>query len=166
MPMRRAEDGVGMDKAVRAYVYPTWLTKESRKSWEHVTQGDPVLTNAREHVARARGQTATTTAPHGIKECIMSPAKRDAKKQVKARQRRRLQAQERLARDRRQAQHAAKVLEQALQDLGPPRNLGSRDRRAFAGSKKAFGQNRWHDDVSSPLRLPHERRTVPRAGVR
>ena len=37
-PMRRAEDGVGMGKAVRAYVYRTWLTKESRKSWEHVTQ--------------------------------------------------------------------------------------------------------------------------------
>jgi hypothetical protein len=53
----------------------------------------------------------------------MSPTKRDAKKQVKARQRRRLQAQERLARDRRQAQHAATVLEQALQDLGIPENL-------------------------------------------
>jgi hypothetical protein len=53
----------------------------------------------------------------------MSPAKRDAKKQAKARQRRRLQAQERLARDRRQAQHAATVLEQALQDLGIPENL-------------------------------------------
>jgi hypothetical protein len=53
----------------------------------------------------------------------MSPAKRDAKKQAKARQRRRLQAQERLARDRRQAQYAAMVLEQALQDLGIPENL-------------------------------------------
>jgi hypothetical protein len=53
----------------------------------------------------------------------MSPAKRDAKKQAKARHRRRLHAQERLARDRRQAQHAATVLEQALQDLGIPENL-------------------------------------------
>jgi hypothetical protein len=26
--MRRAEDGVGIGKAVRAYVYRTWLTKE------------------------------------------------------------------------------------------------------------------------------------------
>jgi hypothetical protein len=37
----------------------------------------------------------------------MSPAKRDAKQQVNARQRRRLHAQERLAHDRCQAQHAA-----------------------------------------------------------
>ena len=53
----------------------------------------------------------------------MSPNTREAKKQAKARQRRRLKAQERLARDRRQAQHAAQVLEQALQDLGIPHNL-------------------------------------------
>jgi hypothetical protein len=53
----------------------------------------------------------------------MSPRKRDAKQQVKARHRRRLQARERLARDRRQAQHAAKVLELALHDLDLPANL-------------------------------------------
>jgi hypothetical protein len=53
----------------------------------------------------------------------MSPAKRDAKKQGKARHRHRLQAQERLARDRRQAQHAAKALQQALDDLGLPEDL-------------------------------------------
>jgi hypothetical protein len=53
----------------------------------------------------------------------MSPAKRDAKKPVKARQRRCLQAQERLARDRRQAQHAAEALQQALEDLGLPEDL-------------------------------------------
>ena len=53
----------------------------------------------------------------------MSPAKQCAKKHAKARHRRRLQAQERLARDRRQAQHAAKALEQALDDLGLPQNL-------------------------------------------
>jgi hypothetical protein len=53
----------------------------------------------------------------------MSPTTRDAKKQAKARQRHRLQARERLERDRRQAQHAAKVLEQALHDLGLPENL-------------------------------------------
>jgi len=40
------------------------------------------------------------------------------KRQAKARQRRRLNAQERLERDRRQAQQAAQVLEQALHDLG------------------------------------------------
>jgi hypothetical protein len=53
----------------------------------------------------------------------MSPSTREAKKQAKAKQRRHLKAQERLARDRRQAQHAAQVLEQALQDLGIPHNL-------------------------------------------
>jgi hypothetical protein len=48
----------------------------------------------------------------------MSPNTRDVKKHAKARQRRRLKAHERMARDRRQAQQAAKVLEQALHDLG------------------------------------------------
>ena len=53
----------------------------------------------------------------------MSPMQRYAKKQAKARQRRRLKAQERLERDCRQAQHAAKVVEQALHDLGLPEDL-------------------------------------------
>jgi hypothetical protein len=53
----------------------------------------------------------------------MAPSKRYAKKHAKARQRRRLQAHERLERDRRQAQRAADALPQALQDLGLPANL-------------------------------------------
>jgi hypothetical protein len=53
----------------------------------------------------------------------MSPATRDTNKQAKARQRRRLKAQERLARDRRQAQHAAEALQQSLGDLGLPEDL-------------------------------------------
>jgi len=53
----------------------------------------------------------------------MSRAKAYQKRHAKARQRRRLKVQERLARDCRQAQHAATVLEQALQDLGLPENL-------------------------------------------
>src|SRR5262245_4683915 len=53
----------------------------------------------------------------------MSLITRSVKKHIKARQRRRLTAQERLERDRRQAQHAAKVLEQALHDLGLPEDL-------------------------------------------
>jgi DDE superfamily endonuclease len=53
----------------------------------------------------------------------MSLRTRYAKQHAKARHRRHLQAQERLARDRRQAQHAAQVLEQALYDLGIPHNL-------------------------------------------
>ena len=53
----------------------------------------------------------------------MSPATRDAHKHTKARQRRHLKAQERLERDRRQAQQAATVVEQALHELGLPENL-------------------------------------------
>ena len=48
----------------------------------------------------------------------MSPAKRCAKKHAKARHRRRLHAQERLACHWRQAQRAAEALQQALNDLG------------------------------------------------
>jgi hypothetical protein len=50
----------------------------------------------------------------------MSAATRCAKKHAKATHRRRQQVQERLARDRRQAQHAAKALQQALDELGVP----------------------------------------------
>ena len=53
----------------------------------------------------------------------MSPTTRHVKQHAKARQRRRRNAQERLARDRRQAQYAAKVLEQALHTLGLPEHL-------------------------------------------
>ena len=42
------------------------------------------------------------------------------KRQAKARQRRRRTAAERLARDRRQAQHAAEALHHALEELGLP----------------------------------------------
>src|ERR671928_429367 len=53
----------------------------------------------------------------------MSPAPRHIKKHAKARKRRRRTAQERLERDCRQAQHAAKALQQALDDLGLPQDL-------------------------------------------
>jgi len=53
----------------------------------------------------------------------MSTAPRHIKKHANARQRRRLTAQERLARDRRQAQHATEALQQALDDLGLPEDL-------------------------------------------
>ena len=53
----------------------------------------------------------------------MSPSNRDAKQHAKARKRRYLKAQERLARDRRQAQQAAQALEQALHALGLPEAL-------------------------------------------
>ena len=53
----------------------------------------------------------------------MALATRYTKKHAKARQRRRRTAQERLARDRRQAQHAVEALQQALDDLGLPEDL-------------------------------------------
>src|SRR5256884_264424 len=53
----------------------------------------------------------------------MSPHNRDAKQHAKASKRRYLKAQERLARDRRQAQQAAQALEQALHALGLPEDL-------------------------------------------
>ena len=53
----------------------------------------------------------------------MAPRKRYAKKPAKASQRRRLQAHERLERDRRQAQRAAEALHHALEDLGLPAHL-------------------------------------------
>ena len=53
----------------------------------------------------------------------MSLITQSVKKHIKARQRRRRTAQERLTRDRRQAQHAAEALQQALDDLGLPENL-------------------------------------------
>src|SRR6266571_8101946 len=55
---------------------------------------------------------------NGRKEHAMSPSKRYAKKPAKARQRRRLQAHERLERDRRQAQRAVEALHQAVEALG------------------------------------------------
>lgn len=53
----------------------------------------------------------------------MSPTKRYAKKQGKARQRRRQKAHERLARDHAEAQRAIEALHQALQELGLPDTL-------------------------------------------
>ena len=54
----------------------------------------------------------------------MSPLKRYAKQQAKARQRRRHKAHERLQGDQARAQRALEALEQALQNLGLPDNLG------------------------------------------
>ena len=70
----------------------------------------------------------------------MSPIKRYVKTQAKARQRRRLKAQERLERDRRQAQHAAKVLEQALHDLSLPENLVAEIEGRLQSQKKLLGK--------------------------
>src|SRR5262245_37946152 len=53
----------------------------------------------------------------------MSPSTRSMKKHARARRRRYRTAQKRLARDRRQAQHAAEALQQALDALGLPEDL-------------------------------------------
>jgi len=121
--MRRAEDGVGMGKAVQAYVYRTWSTKGSRKYWGRVTQR-ALHTHKRAGAGVACAwQTATAQDPNETKERTVSLTQRHTKQRAKARKRRYLQAQERLARDRRQAQHAVKVLEQALEELGLPTDL-------------------------------------------
>ena len=70
----------------------------------------------------------------------MSPRTQDAKHHAKASKRRRLKAQERLARDRRQAQYAAKVVEQALQDLGLPDNLVTEIEGRLRSQHKLLGK--------------------------
>jgi hypothetical protein len=70
----------------------------------------------------------------------MSPIQRQVKKQAKARQRRRLTAQERFQRDRRQAQHAAKVLEQALDALGLPEDLVAEIEGRLQSQHKLLGK--------------------------
>jgi hypothetical protein len=70
----------------------------------------------------------------------MSPAKRYAKKHAKARQRRYLKAQERLERDRRQAQQAAQALEQALHALGLPEDLVAEIEGRLRSQHKLLGK--------------------------
>jgi hypothetical protein len=60
---------------------------------------------------------------NGRKERTMSPRKRYAKKQAKARARRRHSVQERLQRDQRQAQRAAEALHHAREALGLPETV-------------------------------------------
>ena len=70
----------------------------------------------------------------------MSSRKRYAKQHTKARQRRRLKAQERLERDRRQAQHAAEALQQALDDLGLPEDLVTEIEGRLRSQQKLLGK--------------------------
>src|SRR5437879_656020 len=53
-----------------------------------------------------------------MQEYTMTPSTRYVKRHAKASKRRYLKVQERLERDRHQAQHAAKAFQQALDDLG------------------------------------------------
>ena len=70
----------------------------------------------------------------------MSPIKRYAKKQAKARQRRRLQTHERLERDRRQAQRAVEALHQAIEALGLPANLVAEIEGRLRSQQKLLGK--------------------------
>jgi hypothetical protein len=70
----------------------------------------------------------------------MALATRYTKKHAKARQCRRRTAQERLARDRRQAQHAVEALQQALDDLGLPENLVAEIEGRLRSQQKLLGK--------------------------
>jgi hypothetical protein len=70
----------------------------------------------------------------------MPPAKRCAQKHAKARGRRYCQVHERLARDRRQAQHAAEALQQALNDLGLPDDLMAEIEGRLRSQHKLLGK--------------------------
>src|SRR5919109_3665955 len=70
----------------------------------------------------------------------MTSSTRDAKQHAKARKRRRLTAHERLARDYRQAQHAAEALQQALDDLGLPADLVAEIAGRLRSQQKLLGK--------------------------
>jgi hypothetical protein len=70
----------------------------------------------------------------------MSPRTRVTKHHAKARRRRYRTAHERLARDRRQAQHAAEALQQALDDLGLPENLVAEIEGRIRSQHKLLGK--------------------------
>jgi len=70
----------------------------------------------------------------------MSLTTRSIKRHAKASKRRRLKVQERLERDRRQAQQAAEALEQALHDLGLPANLVAEIEGRLRSQQKLLGK--------------------------
>ena len=70
----------------------------------------------------------------------MSPMKRYANKQIKARKRRRLTAQERLKRQRAQAQHYIEALHQALKDLDFPETLVAEIEGRLRAQQKLLGK--------------------------
>src|SRR5262245_16002811 len=97
-------------------------------------------TDARRHVSRVRGQTATGRDLHEAQEHILSPSTRATKKHAKARRRRYRTAQERLAHDRRQAQWAIEALQQALDELGLPEDLVIEIEGRLRSQKKLLGK--------------------------
>jgi hypothetical protein len=97
-----------------------------------------------------RKHVAQRQPSYRAKELTMSPSKRYIKPQAKGKLRRRLKAQERLERGRRQVQRAAKAQEQTLEDLGLPTEL--------VAEIEGRLRNQQH-------RVPHYRCTVSRAGL-
>jgi hypothetical protein len=88
-----------------------------------------------------QGFLSITYRPHhDTQEIIMSQAKRYARKHAKARQRRRRTAQERLERDRSQAQQAAEALHHALEELGLPESLVSEIEGRLRSQQKLLGK--------------------------
>jgi hypothetical protein len=70
----------------------------------------------------------------------MSPMKRYATKQAKARKRRRLNAQERLKQQRAQAQHSIEAIHQALKDLDFPETLVAEIEGRLQAQQKLLGK--------------------------
>jgi hypothetical protein len=71
----------------------------------------------------------------------MSPMKRYANKQAKARKRRRLKAQERLKQQRAQAQHSIEAIHQALKDLDVPDTLVAEIEGRLQAQQKLLGKS-------------------------
>jgi hypothetical protein len=70
----------------------------------------------------------------------MSPRTRDARHDTKASKRRRRKVHERFARDRRQAQHAAEALQQALHAMGFPEHLVTEIKGRLRRQQKLLGK--------------------------
>ena len=136
--MRRAADGVGIGTAVRTACIPHMVDKRKPEILGARDAEVTPLTNARGHVHVDRLPPPQTSITRRSASCL--PRNDDAKKQAKASQRRRLQAQERLARDRRQAQQAAQALEQALEDLGLPEDLVAEIEGRLRSQQKLLGK--------------------------
>src|SRR5437867_13295793 len=77
---------------------------------------------------------------NGTKELAMSPMKRYANKQAKARKRRRLKAHERLKQQRAQAQQYIAALHQALKDLDFPDTLVAEIEGRLQAQQKLLGK--------------------------
>src|SRR5437879_8676753 len=77
---------------------------------------------------------------NSTKDLALSPMKRYANKQIKARKRRRLNAQERLRQQRAQAQHHIEALNQALKDLDFPDTLVAEIEGRLQAQQKLLGK--------------------------